>query len=73
MERAFKFKSVAEDKAKFSECDLIISPKSLNKYKTFDKKYLNQIFNIGYNAALKALADNKTFVQTIIENWWLSL
>lgn len=68
VERAFKFKSVAEDQEKFSECDLIISPKSLNKYKTFDKKYLNQIFNIGYNTALKALANNKDFVQKVIEN-----
>ena len=55
VEHAFKLKSVKEDYAKFKDCDLVISPKELGKYGTFDKKYLNEIFNIGYEATNKVL------------------
>lgn len=58
IERAFRLKSVHEDRVKFKDCDLIISPKELSKYGTFDKKHLNAIFNIGYAATTKALAVN---------------
>ena len=58
VERAFKLKSVIEDKEKFSDCDLLIDPKELSKYGTFDKKHLNTIFEIGYNATKKELAAN---------------
>lgn len=58
VERAFKLKSVKEDYKKFKHCDLVISPKTLSKYGTFDKKYLNQIFDIGYNATIEALQND---------------
>jgi NTE family protein len=58
VERAFKLKSVKEDYKKFKYCDLIISPKTLSKYGTFDKKYLNEIFDIGYNATIEALQND---------------
>lgn len=51
VERAFKLKSVQEDHQKFKECDIIISPKELDNYATFDNNYLDEIFDIGYNAA----------------------
>ena len=57
VERAFKLKSVKEDHKKFSDCDLVISPNQLSKYGTFDKKHLNNIFELGYNATNEALTD----------------
>jgi NTE family protein len=51
IERAFKLKSVKDDYTKFDACDLIISPKELSKYGTFNTKYVREIFNIGYESA----------------------
>ncbi len=48
LERAFKLKSLKEDLIKFQQCDLIICPEELSKYGTFDKKYIDEIFKIGY-------------------------
>lgn len=62
LERAFKLKSVKEDRKKFNDCDLVISPKELNKYGAFDKKHLNKIFEIGYDATINALEINKEFL-----------
>jgi len=61
VERAFKLKSVKEDYAKFEACDLVIAPKALSKYGTFDKKHLNEIFYIGYEATNEALTNNTLF------------
>ena len=68
VERAFKLKSVKDDQQKFNDCDLVISPKELSKYGIFDKKYLHEIFKIGYDATLKALTKNKKFSLMSIEN-----
>ncbi|HLV38515.1 MAG TPA: patatin-like phospholipase family protein [Xanthomarina sp.] len=57
-ERAFKLKSVKEDYVKFKKCDLLVCPKGLDKYGTFDKKNLKHIFDSGYNTTIDAL---KTF------------
>jgi NTE family protein len=59
IERFFKFKTVKEDLKKFNKCDVVIYPKQLSKYGTFDKKYLDEIFNIGYDAANIELSANK--------------
>jgi NTE family protein len=56
VERAFKIKSVSEDILKFSECDIMIYPNELNKFGTFDKKNIDEIFEIGYNATKSALS-----------------
>ncbi|MCX7551722.1 patatin-like phospholipase family protein [Xanthomarina sp. F2636L] len=63
-ERAFKLKSVREDYMKFIKCDLIVCPKGLDKFGTFDKKNLNHIFDLGYKTTIEALktyeiGDNK--------------
>ena len=58
LERAFKLKSVKEDILKFDKCDLVICPEELSEYGTFDKKYLNKIFEIGYNYTRNKLAKN---------------
>jgi NTE family protein len=68
IERAFKLKSVKEDQQKFNDCDLVISPNKLSKYGTFNKKYLTQIFNIGYDATIQALAESKKFSLMAIQN-----
>lgn len=57
VERASKMKLVKEDLAKFKDCDLVIYPKALNKYGTFDKKYLDDILKIGYDATKEALTN----------------
>ena len=48
LERAFKLKSLKEDLLKFEMCDLVICPEELTNYGTFDKKYIDDIYNIGY-------------------------
>lgn len=55
VERAFKLKSVKEDMAKFKDCDLVIYPKEISQYGTFDKKQIMKIFDIGYKSAVAAL------------------
>jgi NTE family protein len=58
LERAFKLKMVEVDKEKFKSCDLVICPEGLNKYGIFDKKYLDDIFKIGYNSTNSVLTQN---------------
>ncbi len=62
LERAFKLKSLKEDLLKFVDCDIVIYPEELSKYGTFDKKYLDEIFQIGYNTT-KAKLKNSSFVK----------
>lgn len=59
IERAFKLKAVKEDILKFGACDVVVYPKELNKYGTFDKKYLDEIYNIGYDATNKVLSNKE--------------
>jgi len=68
VERAFKLKSVKDDQEKFNDCDLVISPKELNNYGTFDKKHLDDIFKIGYDATIKALVNNNNLLIKTFEN-----
>lgn len=56
-ERAFKLKSVKEDLKKFDTCDLVIYPKGLSKFGIFDKKHLEDIFEIGYKSTNRALTN----------------
>ncbi len=51
VERVFKLKIVREDIKKFEKCDVLIYPEQLSKYGTFDKKHLDEIYKIGYDAA----------------------
>lgn len=51
VERAFKLKSFQEDYKKFKACDIIVSPKALDRYTTFDNNHFDDIFNIGYESA----------------------
>lgn len=55
IERVFKLKLAKEDHAKFKLCDIIVSPNTLSRYSTFDKKNLHEIVKIGYDATIRAL------------------
>ena len=68
IERAFKLKSVKDDQEKFNDCDLVISPKELNNYGTFDRKHLDDIFKIGYDATIKELVHNNNLLIKTFEN-----
>lgn len=57
VERAFKLKSVKEDLKKFNTCDLVIYPKGLSRFGLFDKKHLEDIFEIGYKSTNRALTN----------------
>ncbi len=59
VERAFMLKSTKEDYAKFKDCDLVIAPKQLSQYGTFDKTHLDTIFTIGYTQAKEVLAQSE--------------
>jgi len=67
LDRAIKINFLNGSLLKFSECDLLIQPDSLNKYGLFDKNGINEIFNIGYQTTLNALQKSKLF-QIGIEN-----
>lgn len=67
IERVFKLKTVKEDIEKFKACDILIYPKQLNKYGTFDKKYITEIYKIGYDVANKELV-KKQVLDKIMPN-----
>jgi len=58
VERAFKLKTVKEDLEKFSACNMIVYPEGLSKFGIFDKKNLDEVFNIGYNSTKAAFVNN---------------
>ena len=64
IERAFNIKSRGEDLKKFSNCDLVISPNGLTKYGLFDKKNLNDIYNLGYESTKIALIKENVLSET---------
>ncbi|MEO8773685.1 MAG: patatin-like phospholipase family protein [Gelidibacter sp.] len=57
VERVFKMKSVLENQHKVKECDIMIMPPELNQFGTFDRKNIDEMVEIGYNAAKSALAN----------------
>ena len=59
VERAFKLKSVKEDLKKFKKCDIVVYPKGLSKYGTFDGKNSKAIFQLGYDTTIKMLLQDK--------------
>lgn len=63
MERAIKLKSFQEDYSKFNLCDVVVYPKELSKYGTFDKRYVDDIFNIGYHRTKEILNNNEALLQ----------
>jgi len=64
LERAFKLKSLKEDLLKFEMCDLVICPDELTNYGTFDKKYIDEIYNIGYKDTTKRINESSLVKQS---------
>ncbi|CAA7387394.1 patatin-like phospholipase family protein [Chryseobacterium fistulae] len=59
--RSYDLLSYRIEKVKFDYCDWFISSQELSTFGTFERKKdrLNQIFNIGYNAAADSFAESK--------------
>lgn len=55
VERAYKLKSAADSILKFKQCDLVISPSDLSLFGTFDMKYTDAIYDIGYRETTRLL------------------
>jgi len=62
LERAYKIKAAKDSLSKFGDCTLVISPKDLFNHRTFSIKDMDTVFNLGYEAAIKAL-ENSTNLQ----------
>lgn len=58
LERAYKIMSASESIAKFSDCDLVISPEELMRYGTFNMKNMDTIFDLGYSSTKEKLENN---------------
>ena len=66
IERSIKIRVAKNDAEKFEDCDIMIAPKNLGQYGLFDKKHVDVIYNIGYNAAKEALSRNEVFLNQVI-------
>lgn len=47
--------------AKYQECDMIIAPESLNAFNTFDMYKIKEMYQIGYEEAMKVLENLDNF------------
>lgn len=70
LERSYHLSIAASSLQKFDKLDVLVSPKGLSKYDTFSVSKIDEIYNIGYEAALsqkdefeKLLADVETASQ----------
>jgi len=54
LQRAIRINFSNASSLKFSQCDLLIYP-PLSKFGMFDKNHIDEIFNIGYETALKKI------------------
>lgn len=61
-DRAYRIKAASESVTKFSDCDLLISPKDLVNYGTFDMHSIDAIFNLGYTTTKEILKGNKILI-----------
>ena len=58
LERAYKIRSAKDSLSKFGDCTLVISPKDLINHGTFSIKDMDKVFNLGYEAAIKAVENS---------------
>ena len=63
LDRAIKINFSNGSSLKFPECDLLIDPDSLNKYGLFDKNSIDNIFDVGYQTAMKIIRENKNLIE----------
>ena len=55
LERAFKIGMAALSESKFQHCDILIAPHQLNEVGTFSMNRIDEVFEIGYEAACQQL------------------
>lgn len=65
-DRALKIRTASESITKFSECDLVISPKDLGNYNVFGMSNLEAIFELGYSETIRILEENKDLLKRIL-------
>ena len=53
LERSYHLSIAASSLQKFNKLDVLVSPKGLSKYDTFSVSKIDEIYNIGYEAALE--------------------
>ncbi|MDO6596123.1 patatin-like phospholipase family protein [Oceanihabitans sp. 2_MG-2023] len=58
LERAYKIMAESHSIAKFSDCDLVISPEELVRFGTFNMKSMDAIFDLGYTNTKEKIAKN---------------
>ncbi|MBT8222914.1 MAG: patatin-like phospholipase family protein, partial [Eudoraea sp.] len=57
LERAYQIRASRDSLAKFKNCSLVISPSGLKRFNIFNLKDLDTIYQLGYEATLRALED----------------
>ncbi|MBT8208992.1 MAG: patatin-like phospholipase family protein [Eudoraea sp.] len=57
LERAYQIRASRDSLAKFKNCTLVISPSGLKRFNIFNLKDLDTIYQLGYEATLRALED----------------
>ena len=55
LQRAIRINFSNRSKQKFGQCDLLIHPSGMNKYGLLDVNKIDEIFLLGYEAAIKTL------------------
>lgn len=65
LDRAYKIKSASDSLAKFQDCDFVISPEALCEFATFDMRYIDAIFEIGYNSTIQVLAERDKITKAL--------
>jgi NTE family protein len=53
MHRAYDIVTIRDSMAKFDRCDLVINPLELKAYFLFDMRHVDEVYQIGYRAAMK--------------------
>lgn len=53
MQRAYEIVTIRDSMVKFDRCDLVINPLELEPYHLFDMGQVDEIYDIGYRAAMK--------------------
>ncbi|MFT5891173.1 MAG: NTE family protein [Dokdonia sp.] len=66
LRRAYEINLHHHAKQKFQLCNLLISSETLSQYGTFSTKNIDQIFNIGYQWAVKELEKNAHILTRIM-------
>ncbi|NGX83893.1 patatin-like phospholipase family protein [Aequorivita sp. KMM 9714] len=63
-DRALKIRAAYDSIKKFPECDLIISPEEIGEFAVFGMSNTDIIFELGYNATIKTLEENKNLFKS---------